>query len=98
MVVGASEPSSARLVRTPDESCGCRTVRSRRVRRPRVIGTPFAAPGQVRALCLAIVVVIAAVADVDETEHPVVEEVRAVHADDQVAAGLEEAVCDQGAI
>src|SRR3954470_876427 len=55
-------------------------------------------PAPDQNLPIAAVVIAVAADDVDEPEHPVVEEVRAVHADDQVAAGLEEPIGDQRAV
>jgi hypothetical protein len=36
--------------------------------------------------------------DIDETKHPVVEEMRPIHADDQVSTGLDEAIRNQLAV
>src|ERR1051325_3772187 len=49
------------------------------------------------AVVVVLLVVIAA-DDVDETEHPVVHLMRPVHADDEIAPGLEELVGDQLAV
>src|SRR6266550_622460 len=57
-----------------------------------------AAPPRGNLVVILVVIVAVAAHDIDETEHPVVHRMRPVHADDEIAAGLEELVGHQLAI